>query len=180
MRIPVDWRFCRAQLALLIALSFAGAALCRALPRQAGANSSAQSDKAAKKPDTSSPQSTSEQSSSPGTEKPQKHTQTQTPAKPETNSPANTRNDSARPAQAQQSDSASAAGSQGSAKGSGSNASDGAAEKQPPPQAVVVWVNTSSKVYHLSGSRWYGRTRHGRYMTERDAIKAGYHRAGKE
>ena len=153
MRIPVDLRSCRAQLALLIALSFAGAAVCGALPRQAA-----------------------DQSSSPGTEKSQTHTQPQTPAKP----PANARSDSARPAQGQQGDAGSAAGERRSAKDSDSNASDGAAEKQPPPKAVVVWVNTSSKVYHFPGSRWYGKTRHGRYMTERDAIKAGYRPAGKE
>lgn len=161
MRIPVDLRSCRAQLALLIALRFAGAAVCGALPRQAA-----------------------DQSASPRTEKAkaptQTHTQTETPGKPQTNSPSNARSDSARPPQAQQSDAGPAVGEQRSAKDSDSNASDGAAEKQPPPKAVVVWVNTSSKVYHFPGSRWYGKTRHGRYMTERDAIKAGYHRASKE
>jgi hypothetical protein len=51
---------------------------------------------------------------------------------------------------------------------------------QPPPKVRVVWVNTASKVYHLPGSRWYGKTRHGRYMTEEDAIKAGYRPASKQ
>jgi hypothetical protein len=36
-----------------------------------------------------------------------------------------------------------------------------------------VWVNTDSSVYHKEGSRFYGKTRHGKYMSEQDAIKAG-------
>jgi hypothetical protein len=36
-----------------------------------------------------------------------------------------------------------------------------------------VWVNTSSHVYHKEGSRFYGKTKHGKYMSEQDAIKEG-------
>ena len=43
----------------------------------------------------------------------------------------------------------------------------------------MVWVNTDTKVYHKEGSRWYGRTKKGKYMTESDAIKEG-NRAEKE
>jgi len=36
----------------------------------------------------------------------------------------------------------------------------------------MVWVNTESG---KPGTRWYGKTKQGKYMTEADAIKAGYH-----
>ena len=48
-----------------------------------------------------------------------------------------------------------------------------------PPAAGMVWVNLGTKVYHKEGDRWYGKTKNGKYMTEADAIKAGY-RAVKE
>ena len=47
------------------------------------------------------------------------------------------------------------------------------------PAKGMVWVNTSSKIYHYEGDRWYGKTKEGKFMTEADAIKAGY-RASKE
>jgi len=42
-----------------------------------------------------------------------------------------------------------------------------------------VWVNTESGVYHKSG-RWYGATKQGRFMTEQDAVRAGYRPAKNE
>ena len=50
---------------------------------------------------------------------------------------------------------------------------------QAPPAKGMVWVNTATKVYHYEGDHWYGNTKEGKYMTEADAIKAGY-RASKE
>lgn len=38
-----------------------------------------------------------------------------------------------------------------------------------------VWVNKESKVYHCSGSRWYGKTKNGEYMTEAQATSQGFH-----
>lgn len=58
----------------------------------------------------------------------------------------------------------------------------GAATKPTPPASTagMVWVNTESGVYHKPGTRWYGKTKQGKYMTEADAKKAGYHAASKE
>jgi hypothetical protein len=44
----------------------------------------------------------------------------------------------------------------------------------------MVWVNTDSKIYHKPGSRYYGKTKQGKYMTEADAQKAGYRAAENE
>jgi hypothetical protein len=38
----------------------------------------------------------------------------------------------------------------------------------------VVWVNTASGYYHKPSSRHYGKTKHGKYMQESDAVRAGY------
>jgi hypothetical protein len=43
-----------------------------------------------------------------------------------------------------------------------------------------VWVNTESHVYHKAGSRFYGKTKQGKYMSEADAIKEGDHAAKNE
>jgi hypothetical protein len=58
----------------------------------------------------------------------------------------------------------------------------------PTPQATqapgggngLVWVNQDTHVYHKEGSKWYGRTKHGKYESEQDAIKEGNHAAKNE
>lgn len=37
-----------------------------------------------------------------------------------------------------------------------------------------VWVNTRAGVYHCPGTRWYGKTKQGEYMTQKQAQEKGY------
>jgi hypothetical protein len=54
-----------------------------------------------------------------------------------------------------------------------------AQQTRPAKSDGMVWVNTDAGVYHKPGTRWYGKTKHGKYMLEADAIKAGYKPAEK-
>jgi competence protein ComEA len=55
-----------------------------------------------------------------------------------------------------------------------------APQPQPSPGSGMVWVNLDSGVYHKEGTRYYGKTKNGKYMSEADALKAGYRAAKNE
>jgi hypothetical protein len=55
-----------------------------------------------------------------------------------------------------------------------------APQAQPSPGSGMVWVNLDSGVYHKEGTRYYGKTKNGKYMSEPDALKAGYRAAKNE
>jgi hypothetical protein len=44
----------------------------------------------------------------------------------------------------------------------------------------LVWVNTDTHVYHKQGSRFYGKTKNGKYVSEADARKEGNRPAAQE
>jgi len=52
-------------------------------------------------------------------------------------------------------------------------AATGATTPAPGGGPGLVWVNTQTHVYHKEGSRFYGTTKKGKYVSEADAIKEG-------
>ncbi len=44
----------------------------------------------------------------------------------------------------------------------------------------MVWVNTDSHVFHREGSRYYGKTKQGKYLSEEEAVKEGDRAAAHE
>ena len=41
------------------------------------------------------------------------------------------------------------------------------------PSDTVVWLNLPTGVYHFAGEHWYGRTKTGAYVCQREADGAG-------
>lgn len=40
----------------------------------------------------------------------------------------------------------------------------------------LVWVNTATGIYHYPDTRWYGKTKQGKFMSEAEARAQGYRR----
>jgi hypothetical protein len=71
--------------------------------------------------------------------------------------------------------SASAAPAAANAAPSKATRTGGAMNATPAPGGGpgLVWVNTETHVYHKEGTRFYGKTKKGKYLSEADAIKEG-------
>ena len=41
------------------------------------------------------------------------------------------------------------------------------------PKDTVVWLNLPTMIWHYKGQRWYGRTKHGAYVCEKEAAAGG-------
>jgi hypothetical protein len=61
-----------------------------------------------------------------------------------------------------------------SSRSGGADRGTGGVSASPKSGIGKVWVNTSTGVYHHDGDVWYGKTKQGKYMTENEAIRAGY------
>ncbi|MFZ1906989.1 MAG: hypothetical protein WAU56_16520 [Steroidobacteraceae bacterium] len=41
------------------------------------------------------------------------------------------------------------------------------------PKETVVWLNLPTMIWHYKGQRWYGNTKHGAYVCEKEAATSG-------
>lgn len=41
------------------------------------------------------------------------------------------------------------------------------------PSDTVVWINLPTGVFHFKGQRWYGRTKNGAFVCQKEAVKEG-------
>ena len=57
----------------------------------------------------------------------------------------------------------------------GEKATSNTATPAPGGGAGKVWLNTATNVYHCEGTKWYGKTKAGSYMTEAEAKAKGAH-----
>jgi hypothetical protein len=48
------------------------------------------------------------------------------------------------------------------------------------PSDMVVWANLTSKIFHFSASKSYGKTKKGAFMCEKDAVSEGIRAAKNE
>jgi len=41
------------------------------------------------------------------------------------------------------------------------------------PSDIVVWLNIPSGVFHFKGQRWYGNTKKGAFVCQKEAVQEG-------
>lgn len=55
-----------------------------------------------------------------------------------------------------------------------------AAAKAHCPSDTIVWANLGgSKAYHVSGNKYFGKTKRGAFMCQKEAERSGFHPAGR-
>lgn len=111
------------------------------------------------------------------------HAQTTAPASPtpgasSSTSTGTTGSTSTRSHRRQTTSASTTPGATGKPSGRGQFATEAAA-RQSCPSDTVVWANSSSKTLHMSGDRYYGKTKRGAFMCQRQAMQDGYHVAGR-
>ncbi|MEX3693338.1 DUF3761 domain-containing protein [Paraburkholderia sp. BR14263] len=62
-----------------------------------------------------------------------------------------------------------------SAPGAATPSTSAGGAMKPSAGAGQVWANETTHVYHCSTDKWYGKTHHGSYMSESDAVAKGFH-----